>query len=213
MRVVPGWALASAVAAPMLLVGGWTLGAARQPGGFDQVTGTISALAAVGATDRWIMTLGLAGLGLCHCVTAAGLRPFAPAGRALLALGGVGTLAVAAFPLPAGDGGSLPHTLAAAVAFGALALWPALAPSRAEPTAGYAGPTTGCPRRRAPWVALAVGLLLPVAWFVVEMAAGGERVGLAERFAAGAEALAPLLVAAGLRRKADPPPRPTRRRA
>ncbi|MFI9526984.1 DUF998 domain-containing protein [Micromonospora rosaria] len=220
MRVVPGWALASAVAAPILLVGGWTLGAARQPGGFDQISGTISALAAVGAADRWIMTLGLAGLGLCHCVTAAGLRPLAPAGRALLALGGVATLAVAAFPLPAGGGGSLPHTLAAAVAFGALALWPALAPPRAGPareqagpTTGYAGPTTGYAGpatkragpstghlgRRAAWVAVAVGLLLPVAWFVVEMAAGGARVGLAERVAAGAEAFAPLLVVAGLR--------------
>ncbi|TCB90071.1 DUF998 domain-containing protein [Micromonospora zingiberis] len=197
MRVVPGWALVSAVAAPILLIGGWTLGAARQPGGFDQVTGTISALAAIGATDRWIMTLGLAGLGLCHCVTAAGLRPLAPAGRTMLAVGGLGTLAVAAFPLPAGGEGSVPHTLAAAVAFGALALWPALAPPPAEPTTGH-------PRRRAPWVALTVGLLLPVAWFVVEMAAGGERVGLAERVAAGAEALTPLLVVAGLRREGRP---------
>ncbi|WP_431726870.1 DUF998 domain-containing protein [Verrucosispora sp. TAA-831] len=185
MRVVPGWALVSAVVAPVLLIGGWTLGAARQPGGFDQVTGTISALAAVGATDRWIMTVALAGLGLCHCVTAAGLRPLAPAGRALLALGGVATLAVAVFPLPADGGGSVPHTLAAAVAFGALALWPALARA--------AG-------RRAPWVALAVGLLLPVAWFVAEMAVDGGRVGLAERVAAGAEAFAPLLVVTALRR-------------
>ncbi|WP_327038139.1 DUF998 domain-containing protein [Micromonospora maris] len=192
MRVVPRWALASAVAAPILLIGGWTLGAARQPGGFDQVTDTISALAAVDATDRWIMTLGLAGLGLCHCVTAAGLRPLAPAGRALLALGGVGTLAVAAFPLPAGGGDSVPHKLAATVAFGALALWPALAAPRTTTTSGRA-------RRRAPWAALTVGLALPVAWFVAELATGGERIGLAERVAAGAEALAPLLVVAGLR--------------
>ncbi|MFI7078868.1 DUF998 domain-containing protein [Micromonospora sp. NPDC049903] len=185
MRVVPGWALVSAVAAPILLIGGWTLGAARQPGGFDQVTGTISALAAVGATDRWIMTVALAGLGLCHCVTAAGLRTLAPAGRALLALGGVATLAVAVFPLPDDGSGSVPHTLAAAVAFGALALWPA---------AARAG------ERRVPWVGLAVGLLVPVAWFVAEMAADGGRVGLAERVAAGAEAFAPLLVVTALRR-------------
>ncbi|MFF0717901.1 DUF998 domain-containing protein [Micromonospora sp. NPDC003816] len=189
MRVVPGWALVSAVAAPILLIGGWTLGAARQPGGFDQVTGTISALAAVGATDRWIMTVALAGLGLCHCVTAAGLRTLAPAGRALLALGGVATLAVAVFPLPADGGGSVPHTLAAAVAFGALALWPAAARAAGQ---------------RAPWVALAVGLLLAVAWFVAEMAADGGRVGLAERVAAGAEAFAPLLVVTALRRTGRP---------
>ncbi|WP_431912398.1 DUF998 domain-containing protein [Micromonospora carbonacea] len=230
MRVVPPWALLSAGAAPVFLVGGWLLGAARQPGRFDQVSGTISALAAVGATDRWIMTLGLVGLGLCHCVTAAGLRPLAAGGRALLALGGVATLAVAAFPLPA-DGGSTPHALAAAVAFGALALWPALAPagpppSRARSGIGGAGPRPGHPggdalrpalgdagRRarstpdryagggRVAWAALAAGLLTPVAWFVIELAAGGDRIGLAERVAAGAEALCPLLVAGWLARR------------
>ncbi|MBB5825648.1 DUF998 domain-containing protein [Micromonospora carbonacea] len=230
MRVVPPWALLSAGAAPVFLVGGWLLGAARQPGGFDQVSGTISALAAVGATDRWIMTLGLVGLGLCHCVTAAGLRPLAAGGRALLALGGVATLAVAAFPLPA-DGGSTPHALAAAVAFGTLALWPALAPAGPPPSRvrggiGGAGPRPGHPggdalrpalgdagRRarstpdgyagggRAAWAALAAGLLTPVAWFVIELATGGDRIGLAERVAAGAEALCPLLVAGWLSRR------------
>ncbi|MEV5822142.1 DUF998 domain-containing protein [Micromonospora haikouensis] len=212
MRVVPPWALLSAGAAPVFLVGGWLLGAARQPGGFDQVSGTISALAAVGAADRWIMTLGLVGLGLCHCVTAAGLRPLAVGGRALLALGGVATLAVAAFPLPA-DGGSAPHALAAAVAFGALALWPVLAPAGDGPRAGRprrdavgsAGGDRPAPdgyaRGRAAWAALAVGLLVPVAWFAVELATGGDRVGLAERVAAGAEALCPLLVAGWLARR------------
>ncbi|MFF3857303.1 DUF998 domain-containing protein [Micromonospora sp. NPDC002575] len=216
MRVVPRWALLSAGAAPVFLVGGWLLGAARQPGGFDQVSGTISALAAVGAADRWIMTLGLVGLGLCHCVTAVGLRPLALGGRALLALGGVATLAVAAFPLPA-DGGSTPHALAAAVAFGALALWPALAPAGDGPRAGHPrpdalGPAGGVGHRprptlggyaggRAAWAAVAVGLLVPVAWFAVELATGGERIGLAERVAAGAEALCPLLVAGWLSRR------------
>ncbi|WP_050778056.1 DUF998 domain-containing protein [Micromonospora sp. ATCC 39149] len=245
MRVAPPWVLLSAGAAPVFLVGGWLLGAARQPGGFDQVSGTISALAAVGAADRWIMTLGLVGLGLCHCVTAAGLRPLAAGGRALLAVGGLATLAVAAFPLPP-DGGSVPHTLAAAIAFGALALWPSLAlagggpgrgnprpagdepwpasagprPASAEPRPGGSRPAE--PRRRdaprpaggdagsgsdgyagarAAWTALTVGLLVPVAWFTVELATGGDRIGLAERVAAGAEALCPLLVAGWLGRR------------
>ncbi|MFY1701564.1 DUF998 domain-containing protein [Micromonospora sp. WMMA1923] len=214
MRVVPRWVLASAGAAPVFLIGGWTLGAARQPGGFDGVSGTISALATVDATDRWIMTLGLVGLGLCHCVTAAGLRTLGAGGRALLALGGVATVAVAAFPLPAGGGSAAPHTVAAAVAFGALALWPAFAPPAAT-----RGPTTPGPRpagseagrhpstrttpegyadSRLRWVALSVGLLVLVAWFVVELAGGGDRVGLAERVAAAAEALCPLLVAGAL---------------
>jgi hypothetical protein len=133
VRVVPGWALVSATAAPVLLIGGWTLGAARQPGGFDAVTGTISALAALGATDRWIMTTGLAGLGVAHLVTAAGLRPARRTGRLLLALGGLATLAVAAFAQPA-TGTSTAHGLAAAVAFVALALWPAFAAPGDGPT-------------------------------------------------------------------------------
>ena len=72
---VPWWALASSGAAPLLLVGGWTIAAGRQPAGFDSVRDTISALAARGATDRWIMTAALAGLGACYAVTGLGLRP------------------------------------------------------------------------------------------------------------------------------------------
>ncbi|MER6594606.1 DUF998 domain-containing protein, partial [Micromonospora purpureochromogenes] len=136
---VPRWALLSSAAAPVLLVCGWTLAAARQPGGFDPVADTISALAARDARDRWIMTLGLLGLGLCHCLTAAGLRPPRPAGRLLLALGGIATLGVAAFPLPARQGSANAHGLIASVAFGALELWPAQAahprPGRARPPA------------------------------------------------------------------------------
>ncbi|MFC0005309.1 DUF998 domain-containing protein [Micromonospora siamensis] len=194
MRVVPPWALISAATAPTLLIGGWTLAAARQPGGFDAVTGTISALAGHDATDRWIMTVALAGLGLCHLVTAAGLRPARPAGRALLALGGAATLAVAALPLPAGGGSSAPHATAAAVAFGALALWPALAVAGRRAPDRAAGLSTGT------GTTAAAALLLLVGWFTVELVGGGDRIGLAERLAAGAEALCPLLVVLRLRR-------------
>ncbi|MGB2570640.1 DUF998 domain-containing protein [Micromonospora citrea] len=194
MRVVPRWALLSAALAPVLLIGGWTLGAAHQPGGFDQVTGTISALAARDAADRWIMTLALLGLGLCHCVTAAGLRPLRPAGRLVLALGGVATVAVAAFPLPSGRGSSTPHGLAAAVAFGALALWPALAAGGRRTSGRATGVTT------AAGTVCAALLLALVGWFVLELVAGGPRVGLSERVAAGAQALCPLLVAVALDR-------------
>ncbi|WP_170839523.1 DUF998 domain-containing protein [Micromonospora halophytica] len=212
MRVVPRWALLSAALAPVLLIGGWTLAAARQPGGFDQVAATISALAARDAADRWIMTVALLGLGLCHCVTAAGLRPLRPAGRLMLALGGVATVAVAAFPLPAERGSSTPHGLAAAVAFGALAVWPAFAAgSRRAP-----GRVTGV--TPAAGTACAALLLVLVGWFVLELVVGGPRIGLSERVAAGAQALCPLLVAVTLdrgRRAAggSPGPRPHAERA
>ncbi|MFF3866603.1 DUF998 domain-containing protein [Micromonospora sp. NPDC001898] len=202
MRAVPRWALLSSAAAPVFLIGGWTLAAARQPGGFDQVGDTISALAAVDAADRWIMTVGLLGLGLCHCVTAAGLRPARPAGRLLLALGGVATLAVAALPLPAMSGASAPHRAAAVVAFGALALWPALAAPARRPPGDAAAPAS----HGTAAAALLLGL---VGWLVVELVGGGARVGLAERVAAGAEALCPLLAVLALgggRRRAGGPP-------
>jgi hypothetical membrane protein len=188
VTAVPRWALLSSAAAPVLLIGGWTVAAARQPASFDSVRDTISALAAHGATDRWLMTGCLAGLGLCHLITASGLRPARLPGRALLGLGGVATLLVAAFPLPSGGGSSTPHTLAAGVAFVALAAWPAIAGRSAG---------SGLLTRRAGLLA-AAGLLGLVGWF--GLALGGEQQGLAERAAAGAQALWPLAVVVSARR-------------
>ena len=183
MRTVPWWALLSSAAAPVLLIGGWELGAARQPPGFDPVTETISALAAYGATDRWIMTAGLAGLGVCHVVTALGLRPAALSGRLLLATGGAATVLVAAFPQP--EGGSSPaHILAAGVAFATLSLWPALAWRRG----GRA------PLRPAVSIGAAVALLGLLGWFAAELYGGGGLIGLSERVLAGSQALWPLAV-------------------
>ena len=87
-------------------------------------TPTISDLAALDATDRWIMTAGIAGTGICHLVTAASLRPAAPGGRAILAAGGAFTVLVAVFPLPAGGGSSQAHSAVALAAFVALSTWP-----------------------------------------------------------------------------------------
>lgn len=44
---VPLWGVLAAVAAPVLLVGGWSLAAARQPPTYDPRTDTLSALAAL----------------------------------------------------------------------------------------------------------------------------------------------------------------------
>jgi hypothetical membrane protein len=172
----------SAGTAPVVLVGGWTLAAARQPRGYDPIRDTISALAAQGATDRWIMTAALAALGLCHLTTAAGLRPARVAGRIVLALGGGATLGVAAFPQPI-RGESVGHTVTATIAFAALALWGLCAASSKADSLAL-----------APRVAVVAALVLAglVLWFVFELH-GGHR-GLAERVAAGAEALWPLAV-------------------
>ena len=181
------WGLVSGVGAPTLLIGGWTVAARRQPS-FDSLVGTISDLARVGAADRWVMTSALAGLGVCHVLNAAALHEVAPAGRAVMAVGGVATTLVAVFPLPA-DGSSAPHTAAAATAFLALAAWPAVGWRRA----GAPVVSTGVS------AAAATGLLGLVGWFFAELSADSGRVGLAERCAAGAQALWPLAVIGILR--------------
>jgi hypothetical membrane protein len=180
------WALASAGIAPVALIGGWTWAGAVQPDGYDPLRDTISALAAHGATDRWIMTIGLAMLGACHLVTAAGLSDAGPLSRAVLAVGGAATIGVAALPQP-----SAGHVPAATLGFVALAVWPAV---------------SQLPWRRSARGA-AVLLVAMLAWLAWELQ-GGSLLGLSERVVAGAEALCPLgwvlaVAAAGRRAARD----------
>jgi hypothetical membrane protein len=184
----PWWALLSATAAPVLLIGGWTLAARLQSGGFDSSAETISALARATADERWVMTSALVGLGACHVVTAVGLPAAAP-GRAVLALGGISTVLVAAFPLP-DSGSSTAHATAATAAFVALAVWPAVAWRR--------GATVPAALRPAVASGAAVALVGLVAWFAVSLSTGG-RTGLAERVAAGAQAIWPLVTVVSTR--------------
>jgi hypothetical membrane protein len=191
---VPWWARVSSMLAPVLLIGGWTLAAALQPGGFDPRVRTISDLAALDAADRWVMTLGIAGTGLCHVVTALGLRPAARAGRVLLALGGVATLLVALAPLPAGGGSSTAHSVAAFASFVLLTVW--------VPYAGVR--TADAPwglRRRTALVAGAVLAALTLLFFAT-VVVGAADIGLAERLAAGAQALWPAAVVMSVPRSA-----------
>ncbi|WP_208012598.1 DUF998 domain-containing protein [Cellulomonas shaoxiangyii] len=197
---VPAWAVASAVLAPVAMIGGWTLAAALQPG-FDPVAGTISALAATTATAPAVMTAGLALTGAAHVGTALGTRPLPRAGRLLHALGGIATVAVAALPV---DRAPQAHGLAAAVAFGALALWPAAAWRRGT-THGRTDVRPDRPAVTRPAVALTASavLLALLTWFVLELQgvgpARGAWTGLSERAVAGAQALWPLAVVLSLR--------------
>jgi len=187
MRRVPWWAMLSSLLAPVLLVGGWTVAAAVQPAGYSPVRDTISALAGHAAAHRWIMTVALAGVGVCHLTTAAGLGAARArlAGRVVLAVGGVATLLVAASPLPR-TGGSAPHGVAATIAFASLALWPLLATGRA--------PGTPWPLRPAASLTATAVLLTLVGWFAVQLSGDGAWIGAAERAAAGAQAIWPLVV-------------------
>jgi hypothetical membrane protein len=197
MPPVPWWGLVSSIAAPVLLIGGWTVAAGVQPVPFDAVERTISELAARDTPHRWLMTTALVGVGLSHLVTAYALGSASPAGRLVHGLGGLATLLVAAFPLPAGGSSSVAHTAAAAVAFVSLAVWPAFAWRRPR-----------VPKRRSAVALLGpracamatLTLLLALAWFFSEQISNGQRVGLAERVAAGTQAIWPLAVVLAARR-------------
>lgn len=173
------WAVVSAALAPVAVIGGWTWAATRQPPGYDPTGQTISALAASTATDRWIMTAGLAVLGVCHVVTSAGLPDAGRAGRSLLALGGAATAAVACLPQPATG-----HVQAAAVGFVALTLWPLVSRVPGRPV-------------RCAVVAVTAALLI---WFATQLG-GGSELGLSERILVASQALWPLVVTLSLLRR------------
>ena len=201
MPDVPWWGVVSAAAAPVLLIGGWTVAAGLQPGSFNAVVSTISALAARGAADRWVMTLALAGTGTCYVLTGLALRPAAWPGRIILMAGGVATVLVAANPQPGAGASSPAHVSWAAAGFIALTAWP-LAAARREPAA----PALLRPAGSASAAGVLAGLLL---WFGAELATAGRQLGLAERILAGAQAAWPLILVLACRRR----PGASRRRA
>jgi hypothetical membrane protein len=183
LRAIPPWALASSIAAPLVLIVGWTLAARAQPGGFDSISGTISALSDYPATDRWIMTGALIAAGICHLITSRGVCPRGSGARRALTVAGLATIAVGAVPLS--SIGAL-HALCAAVSFGALAFWPVLA-RRAMLTQW---------RGTSVWMLF---FLLLIVCVVMSQPAGG--VGLLERVLAAGECLWPAAVALRLTRR------------
>jgi hypothetical membrane protein len=195
---VPRWVVASAMLAPVGMIGGWTLAASLQPT-FDPVRETISALAARSATTPEVMAAGLALTGLAHMVTAAGLRPAPRAGRIVLGVGGLATAVVAMLPV---DTRPHAHAVAAAVGFLALSTWPA---------GGVSPGGIGALRpRRA--VAATVGLVGLLVWFGLELQRvtpdAGAATGLAERALVGAQSLWPLVVVLTAIAHQRPPRRP-----
>ncbi|WP_405434035.1 DUF998 domain-containing protein [Micromonospora sp. NBC_00617] len=201
MRAVPNWGVATAVAAPVLLVGGWTVAGARQPAGYDPVRDTISELAGHHATDSWIMITSLLLLGCCYLAIAAVLHAAGLPSRFLLAVGGVATIALVAFPRPA-VGGSLRHGIAATIAVLALALWPAgsaLRLPRGPDAAHSRAPQPPWAFRRGVALSATIVLLALFGWFAFEVTSG-SRTGLAERVTAVGVSLWPLLAVLSARR-------------
>ncbi len=193
MRGVPWWGVAVSAVTPLLLILGWTVAAGLQPRPFNPVTQSVSALAAIGAADRWVMSLAFALAACCYIMTGFALRPAGTAGRATLISAGLAGLLVALSPEPAGGAFSLAHAFWSAIGFGLLAAWPTLAVRKGDPVAWALRPPAG--------LGVTVLFCCLLAWFVIELVAGGQQIGLAERVAGETQALWPLTVALSCRRE------------
>jgi hypothetical membrane protein len=182
---VPWWGLASSAAAPVLLVGGWTVAARLQSSSYDPVTGTVSELMGVGATDRWVMTTVFLVVGVCYIATGAALRPARLTGRLILITGAATGMMVAVNPQPA-VGVSVPHTVWAALGFAGLAAWPAWAWRR--------GPSVPWGLRRGACLGAVATQLILLAWFLAEIFLRAGQLGLAERAVGVDQVLCPLAI-------------------
>jgi hypothetical membrane protein len=191
MQVVPWWGVGSAVAAPVVMVTGWSVAAGLQPYPYDPVSQPVSALAAIGATDRWVMSLTFVAVGACLVATGLALRQARAPGRLALMAGAVAGMLVAVFPERPGVIFPVPHMICAAAGCLGVVTWPALAWRRGRevPWGLRAGPA---------FAAVAV-LVVLVIWFGAELLTRGAQAGLAERVFGAAQALWPLAVVASCR--------------
>ncbi len=181
---MPWWGVVSSVLAPVILIGGWTVAAELQPSPFDAVQRSISALGAVGMPYRWVITLALIGVGVCHAITGLALRAAAEPGRILLVIGGISSILIGLYPQ--GDhSGSLPHVAFSVIGVVVMTIWPVAAmrrdpgaPFGLRPVAAYATTTV---------------TLVVLLWFTIELF-HGLQLGLAERTVTTDQSIWPLIV-------------------
>ncbi len=193
-RAMPWWGTVVSAVPPVLLAAGWTVAASRQSRPYDPVADTVSALAGIGATDRWVMTLAFALAGGCEIVTGLALWPARITGRLVLAAGGVAGIMVAWYPVHTGDGAPGSHIAWAVAGLAALALWPALASRHGQEVPWALRPEV------AVWVT--VILLILLAWFGLELLTSGGLAGLAERMLGEAQAAWPFAAVMSCRQPA-----------
>jgi len=191
VRGVPWWGVVSSAAAPVLMVAGWSVATGLQPRSFDPVAEPVSALAAVGAADRWVMSLTFVIVGGCAFVTGLALRPARVPGRLILMAGAVAGMLVAANPEYPGTRFPVAHMICAAAGCAGVVGWPAGAWRR--------GPSVPWGLRPAVSAGAVALLLALVAWFGMELITGGGLAGLAERIFGSAQALWPLAVVVSCR--------------
>jgi hypothetical membrane protein len=172
MPITRPHAIYAAVTAGLVLVFGLLAAQVTWPS-FSPMKQTMSSLAARDAPTRWLMTAVIVAVGVCQLIAAHGFKQAAKPGRWVLAIGGIGALGVAAFPVPHILDDSNWHTFMAAVVLVSLCLWPVFSVSR---------------RHEMPWVLThrgawtsticlaVVGLIFLAAWWT-----NSDLMGLLER--------------------------------
>jgi Protein of unknown function (DUF998) len=192
-RPVPGWAVATALLAPLVLVGGWLIAGALQPASYSPMRQTVSVLAGHTGTDRWLMTAALLLVGCCQIATGAGLAAVRMPARVLLILTGLSTIGIAATPEPA-TGPTSRHLAFAVSCVVTTAFWPVLVARRA-PSQPWILSVYGC----AMVTVIFAGLSC---WLLIAARDGGGDLGMVERLTSTAQGLFPLVVALALRQTA-----------
>jgi hypothetical membrane protein len=184
------WAVVSSALAPMLLIAGWLIADTVQPPDYSPIRDTISATAAEGAHDRWIMTAALVAIALCHLTTAAGLTGAGIPARIGLIVAGVAAFGLAGCPEP--QLGSRPQHIAWTIV-GALTMtfWPVLVAVDRRSVRMISD-------RRCAAAVTAVFVTLLI-WMTVQTQ-GGALLGLAERVSTSVQTAWPFIVALALRR-------------
>ena len=177
------WTFVLALVPPVVLVVGLVAAQAARPEA-DPLRASLSALARLGAADRWILTTTVLTAGLTYVAVAAGLRGVPTTGRVLLGLGGGFLVVSALFPQPA-TGVSWVHMVSGALAWAGFGAWPLTV---------AASPSTPRSLRRASVAAWAV-LVALLAWFTVQMVTSGTWYGLTERITFLAMGVWPVVMA------------------
>jgi Protein of unknown function (DUF998) len=192
-RPVAGWAVGTALLAPVVLVGGWLIADALQPASYSPMRQTMSVLAGHSGTDRWVMTAALLVVGSCQIATGAGLTGAGMPARILLILTGLSTLGIAATPEPA-TGPTSRHLAFAVGCVVTAAIWPALV-ARRGPAQSWTLSVCGCAAATVVFAGLSC-------WLLIAARDGGGDLGMVERLTSAVEGLFPLVVALALRRTA-----------
>jgi Protein of unknown function (DUF998) len=190
---VAGWAVGTALLAPVVLVGGWLIADALQPASYSPMRQTMSVLAGHSGTDRWVMTAALLAVGTCQIATGAGLTGVGMPARVLLILTGLSTVGIAATPEPA-TGPTSRHLVFAVGCVVTTAVWPVLV-ARRGPAQSWILSVCGCAAVTVVFAGLSC-------WLLIAARDGGGDLGMVERLTSAVQGLFPLVVALALRQTA-----------